>query len=276
MRGVPIIWDAFISLYNTVVDDRKLFGRHHPAAYVLLGIEWLACRAANRIVLDTQEHARYFSETYSVPASRFSSVLVGVEPDYFPLLPEQAVFHPEKRLVLFYGQFIPLHGIETIINAARLLRDEAIDFVIIGSGQEEQRIRTMVEEIPLPRLTWIPWVSYADLSTWIARCDVCLGIFGNTDNASRVIPNKVFQAIMSGKTIITRDSPAIRELVAANDPGIHLVPAANPDALATAIRTVFNSPVPPALHAALRARITPTAVGHKLVMVIADATNERT
>lgn len=260
LRGVPIIWDAFLSLYNTVVEDRRLLSTRNPVAKLLCAWEWLACRAADRVILDTRAHADYFAQTFSVPAAKMAAVFVGAEPDVFPRIDEPCVTDPAP-IVLFYGQFIPLHGIDTIIHAARIARNEPIDWVIIGGGQEEERIHALLDAEPLPRLKWIPWVKYAELSSWLSRAMICLGIFGDTDKAARVIPNKVFQILMSGKPLITRDSPAIRELIELGHPGVLLVPAANPQALVEAVRSAIQWPSHTGLHESFRERISPHGVG---------------
>lgn len=260
LRGVPIIWDAFLSLYNTIVEDRRLLSARNPLAKLIWAWEWLACRAADRVVLDTGAHADYFAQTFNVPESKMAAVFVGAEPDVFPSLDESSVTD-SAPIVLFYGQFIPLHGIDTIIHAARIARNEPIDWVIIGSGQEQGRIRALLDADPLPRLEWIPWMKYAELSSWLSRAKVCLGIFGDTDKAARVIPNKVFQILMSGKPLITRDSPAIRELIEPGHPGVLLVPAANPHALVEAVRTAIQMPSHTGLYNSLREHISPHGVG---------------
>ena len=66
LRGVPIVWDAFLSLYNTVVEDRQMVGPRHPLAWLLYGWEWLACRAADTVILDTKAHGDYFVERYKL------------------------------------------------------------------------------------------------------------------------------------------------------------------------------------------------------------------
>ncbi|PIV21981.1 MAG: hypothetical protein COS39_09365 [Hydrogenophilales bacterium CG03_land_8_20_14_0_80_62_28] len=267
LRGVPIIWDAFLSLYNTTVEDRRLLSARNPLAKLIWAWEWLACRAADRVVLDTRAHADYFAQTFRVPQSKMAAVFVGAEPEAFPCLDEVTVADANP-VVLFYGQFIPLHGIETIIQAVHLARDEPIDWIIIGSGQEESRIRAMLDAAPLPRLKWVPWVSYTELSDWLSRASVCLGIFGDTDKAARVIPNKVFQILMSGKPLVTRDSPAIRELINPGHDGVLLVPPANPQALVDSVRAVIRGPVRGGGHSALREIISPHGVGAALMASI--------
>jgi len=265
VRGVPVVWDAFLSLYNTVVEDRRMISARNPLAYLLWLWEWTACRAAGYVVLDTGIHADYFVETFHVPKSKTAAVFVGAEPEAFPVPSKRSSNVKTVPMVLFYGQFIPLHGIETIIHAAHAAREETIDWVIIGSGQEAAHIKALIDVDPIPRLKWIPWVNYAELSHWILRSTVCLGIFGDTDKASRVIPNKVFQILMSGKPLVTLDSLAMRELVEPNQPGVWLVPPADPDALLRAVLEAVNKSAPVDLHTELRGRISPLAIGHQLL-----------
>ncbi|MDD5578649.1 MAG: glycosyltransferase [Methylobacter sp.] len=239
LRGVPIVWDAFLSLYNTVVEDRRMISSRHPLAYLLYGWEWLASRAANIILLDTRAHADYFVKKFAVSIQKTAAVFVGVEPERFPranVRVESYQLADEEAIVLFYGQFIPLHGIETIIQAAWEMEMEPVQWVLIGQGQEETRIRKLLDDHPLAKLTWIPWVPYNELIHWIHKADICLGIFGNSEKAGRVIPNKVFQILSSGKPLITRDSIAIRELLKPDMPGVYLVPPASSVELARAVR----------------------------------------
>jgi glycosyltransferase involved in cell wall biosynthesis len=260
-KGVPIIWDAFLSLYNTIVEDRKLVGRWNPVALLLYGWEWLACRAADLVVLDTKAHSNYFIKKFRLDPTKCSTVFVGAEPESFPQALAKSKSTADTLTILFYGQFIPLHGISTIVDAARLTKGEDIRWVIIGKGQEEAKIRGILAKDALSELKWIPWVNYQELTEWIRDADICLGIFGDTDKASMVIPNKVFQILMSGKPVITRDSPAIRELLHPNMPGVWLIPHSDAVALANTVRSLRKVDFIEPLHSRLREKITPLTLG---------------
>jgi len=272
-RGVPLVWDAFLSLYDTVVLDREMVGRYNPLALFLYGLEWLACRAADLVVLDTRAHADYFVRQFHIPPRKVCSVFVGAEPDIFStILPEDVVTRENKPFtVLFYGQFIPLHGIETIIQAAQILEDEAIAWVIIGQGQEDENIRAMLDRQPLSAVRWISWVKYTELMQWIGKADLCLGIFGDSDKAGRVIPNKVFQIISMGKPLITRDSSAIRELLSPEMAGVYLVPPADPSALAETVMFFMKNhetTIAQTYHNDIQPRITPKCIGRQLIGIV--------
>jgi glycosyltransferase involved in cell wall biosynthesis len=56
------------------------------------------------------------------------------------------------------------------------------------------------------------WLSQRELAEVVARtAHVCLGIFGRTEKADRVVPHKIFQAMALGKPVITARTPAIEE-----------------------------------------------------------------
>lgn len=279
LRGIPIVWDVLLSLYNTVVEERRLVGPRHPLALLLFALEWLGLRAADRLVFVTAAQEEYFRRTFGLGAGRTHALFVGAETGPFPLRPPPAVPAPDAPVrVLFYAQFIPLHGSEVIVRAAQELRGEPFDWVIIGKGQEEQRIRRILDERPVPGLTWIPWVEYQTLHQWIHGADVCLGIFGESDNAAMVIPNKVYQVIATGTPLITRDAPALRELIVGEEPGLYLVPPGDPAAVVAALRRFRDERATLAgreLFPELRYRITPEAGGVRMREILETAIRER-
>ncbi len=241
LRGRRIVWDAFLSLSDTIVHDRRLVGPRHPLARAIGLFECTACRLADRVVLDTEAHAALFREWYGLPKKRTASIFVGAEHEVFAdqsLDPAPPSDPAPGLTILFYGQFIPLHGIGTIVEAAQRASHLPHRWVLIGRGQEEARIQRLIEEGPPARIEWISWVDYAELGSRIRAADICLGIFGTSQKAANVIPNKVFQILSVGAPLITRDSPAIRELLSEPTTGVHLVPPGDPDSIVLAIERV--------------------------------------
>jgi glycosyltransferase involved in cell wall biosynthesis len=156
--------------------------------------------------------------------------LVGAEDRLF-----HAGWRPDDPFrVLFVGKLIPLHGLETILDAARLAPDVPIR--IIGSGQLDR----LMDDHPA-NVEWVRWITYEDLPPeyWGAGC--ALGIFGNSDKAQRVIPNKAYQALACGTPLITADTRGARELLAHGSNAL-LVPPGDPAALADAIQRLVGDP----------------------------------
>ena len=230
MRGVPVVWDAFLSTYDTLVRDRAMKAEESLSARLVRRAERLAARLADVVVLDTRAHAAMFARLHDIAPEKTAAVLVGAEGEVFPRV-ERKGGEGGRIKVLFYGQFIPLHGINTIVEAALSERGRAHDWSIIGSGQEAARIEAKLAQVDAPHIVRRDWVDYPQLVREIQGADICLGIFGTSEKAASVIPNKVFQALAAGMPLVTRASPAIAELVSDDSPGVYLVEAGNAEAL---------------------------------------------
>ncbi|MBI3571978.1 hypothetical protein HY091_00365 [Candidatus Kaiserbacteria bacterium] len=81
----PVVWDAFYSLYDSWVYDRKLVSPGHPKAYLYRFLDWLNCALANKVLLDTDAHIAYFRKTFLDAPGRYARVLIGAD---------DAIFHP--------------------------------------------------------------------------------------------------------------------------------------------------------------------------------------
>jgi glycosyltransferase involved in cell wall biosynthesis len=267
IRRVPVAWDWFLSAYDTIVLDRRLVSPRHPIAWMIRGVEWLAVRVADVTFMDTAAHARRMERVFGLAEGRIGRVWVGAEQAAFAPTAENANASAQGAFtVLFYGQFIPLHGARTIVEAAALLRDAPIDWLLVGQGQEAAHIDGSLAALALPRVRRIAWMPYDRLRDAMARADVVLGIFGTSDKAASVIPNKVFQAVMSRRPLITRDSPALREFLREAPPFVQFVPAGDAEALAAAVRTacegLHGAPMPEDL---AMAAFDANAIGAQLV-----------
>jgi glycosyltransferase involved in cell wall biosynthesis len=223
-RGKPVVFNPLLSLEDTLVDDRRRFRRASLPARALAAIDRRALRAADLVVADTEANADDLARRAHIPHKKVAVCFVGAE---------ERVFQPgwarrEPFVALFVGKLIPLHGVETVVEAARLAPE--IAFRIVGSGQEESALADRPGNV-----TWTSWVDYESLPAELHAAGCALGIFGTSAKAGRVIPNKVFQALACGTPVITADTPAAHELLADGVSAL-LVPPADAEALAGAVR----------------------------------------
>ena len=221
-RGAPVVFNPLMSLHDSFVEDRRRFRPGSPAAHALAALDRFAFRTADVVVADTAAHADFFAALGGIRRERVAVCFVGAE---------EAVFSPGWQPTdppLFVGKLIPLHGLETILAAARTAPD--IPVRIVGSGQ----LQSLLAGRP-GNVEWTPWIEYRDLPAALRRSACALGIFGTSAKAQRVIPNKAFQALACGVPLVTADTPAARELLVDGESAL-LVPPGDPDALADALR----------------------------------------
>src|SRR5207248_3805574 len=94
-------------------------------------LDRVACRLADRVLLDTRAHIAYFSRTFGIPESRFRRIWVGADDEV--MYPWAAARDGGGQLRVFcYATFSPLHGVEHIVAAAHRLRGEGVELTLVG------------------------------------------------------------------------------------------------------------------------------------------------
>ena len=260
-RGRPVVFNPLISLHETLVEDRGRFGAGSPAAGVLRQLDRLALRRADLVVADTAQNASHLAELADLPDERLAVCFVGAEERLF-----QPGWQPAQEFhALFVGKLIPLHGLETILDAAALAPE--IPFRLIGSGQ----LDALMTGRP-PNVEWVDWVEYERLPEENQRAGCALGVFGTSAKTGRVIPNKAFQALACGTPLVTADTPAARELLVDGESAL-LVPPGDAEALAEALRRLASDPglaarVGAAGFAAYRAQASEDVLGARWRLLI--------
>ena len=211
LKRIPVIFNIHISLYETLVIDRQYYKRNSVIAGFLKWYDTLTIHLSDTVIVDTRSHGAFFSQLYDVPVEKFQRVFIGADPIFKPTAP---VAHNTVK-VLFYGTFIPLQGVEYIVHAANLLKDEPdLKFEIIGRGQTRGKILRLADQLKIGNIDFIEWVDRYELVKRIADADICLGgQFGLTPKADLVIGYKCYQMMACGKAIIISDSRGNRELL---------------------------------------------------------------
>jgi len=280
LRRAPLVFDAFLSAYETMVVDRGLLPARSWRARLLWRVERLACRWADLVLLDTQADCAYFREAYG--AGNYARVWVGAKEPSAAGAPPQSGRAASVFDVLWVGTFIPLHGVEHILRAAHLWQAQAADIrlTLVGSGQTYATMRQLADDLRLANVVWGPeWLHGDALEERMARADLVLGVFGASAKAQRVIPNKAFAALALGRPLLTADTPGIREALAHGETAF-LCPPGDPEALAAAVQSICAQPDLAAQVAAqgkalFDAHFTPRAIGAQVLELIAPLARAR-
>jgi glycosyltransferase involved in cell wall biosynthesis len=230
VRPTPVVLDFLIAGASTAV-DRGERGAVKQRALRMLD-EW-ALRHADMIMIDTEEQAQALPARH---AGRAVVVAVGADDRWFAAGRDRAPTGSGRMSVVFYGLFTPLQGVAVIAAALREL-DGLVDATLIGSGQDDPIAAPLLAGVP--GVVRVPWIRPDELPSVVAEHDVCLGIFGSTAKAGRVVPNKVYQGAAAGCAIVTSDTPPQRRLL--GDAAL-LVPPGDPGALAAALRRLATDP----------------------------------
>ncbi|MCG3134497.1 MAG: hypothetical protein HMLKMBBP_01804 [Planctomycetes bacterium] len=220
---IPVVWDAFVPLWDATVRDRRIVPERSWKARSLLGLERTCARLADVVLADTSEDADLLASDLGAERGRIAVVPVA-QPDPGPPPPMRA--DGPLRCVLVASR-LPLHGIDVVVEAARRLSGDGVGIEVLGAGEG-------LVDAPVPGLSIVPsFVPEAEVSARLHGAHVGLGVFGTTAKAARVVPLKAALTLAHGRCLVTRSGPAAdRELSGA----AAMVPAGDPDALASVLR----------------------------------------
>ena len=238
LKEKPVMIDFFISVYDTMVNDRKKFKESSFLGRFSRSIDCKALSMADAVIVDTKADGKYFTKEFMGESTELSEKMrvLYLEADKKIFYPRQQVKAEELRdkfVVLYFGSILPLQGVDVILKAAEFLKDrEDIFFEIIGpvtEGMVVSDLRSNVE--------FIDWLPQEELAEYIAAADLCLAGHFNADidKASRTIAGKTYIYQAMNKPMILGDNPANHELFHEGDENIMFVPMGSPEELADAI-----------------------------------------
>jgi glycosyltransferase involved in cell wall biosynthesis len=267
----PVVWEPLFALYDNWVFDRKYVQPHSFKAYKLWFVDWLGCMASDLIVLDVETHAKFFQKLFRLPSRKLAHALVGADTDIF--FPQERTKGDRPFEVEFHGKYIPLHGADVIMRAAKLLEHEDMHFTMIGDGQDAAKTKQLAQELGLKNVTFLPFMPESEITTYIRDADVCTAMLGDVPRVTRSIPNKMYQAAAMARVSINADSTSLREVFT---PGVDAVTArpGDPEDLARALRELKESgkaaEMGRAAYASFLQHATPEKIGAALIITLKE------
>lgn len=227
---VPVVFDPLISKFMTRVVD---YGMKWKAPQKYL-VDALSFYWSDIILWDTKAHQKYLVNIYRLNKP-MKTIYIGADTSMFYPIDNSN----NKTIVGFYGSFNPLQGVDRIVKAAYLLRNEtSIQFKIIGTGATYKEVRKLAKSLDVNNIEFIDKVPFDRLNAAINEFDICLGVFGESKKTDVVIPNKIYHYAAAKKSIITKDTEGIREIFE-NDRNIRLVNN-DPKEMSNAILEIAN------------------------------------
>lgn len=213
-RKKEIIIDFFISLFDTFCHDRKKVEPDSIAGKLLYYVDKKTLWWADAVICDTDSHGNYFCEEFQVPPEKLFTMYLKADTSiYHPLNVKRPEFLENKYVVLYFGSILPLQGVDIVLKAVEMLKDDdEMFFLLIGpmakkKGFEEIRPQSK-------NILYLNWLSQEKLAEYIDLADLCLAGHFNTSvrKAYRTIPGKAYIYQAMNKKMILGDNPANHEL----------------------------------------------------------------
>ena len=242
-HGVPFVFEVR-DLWPESLEAVGISSHRSLLVRSLKGIAGLLYRKAAHIVVVTAPFKEHLERVWSVPSEKISVIVNGV--DHHFLSPQSQTeeiareFDMEGRFVVgYFGNIGNAHGIETLIEAADLLKatDTDIVFLVIGEGAEKEKLRRLVVEKRLSNIRVFPGQPRSRIAGLIAAAHVCLVLLKNSELFKTVIPTKMLEFMSCGRPVIAAVSGEAARLLVEADAGV-CVPPENAMAIAMAIRSL--------------------------------------
>lgn len=206
-RNKILIYDEFINPYLWVVEEHNKFKKNSFLEKLVKKYTKYTLKSADFILSDTKIHAQYSSEKFNVDINKFTVLYVGTDENVFNEKRDKKKNNDHIFRIFFYGNFLPLHGIDQIINAAKNLKKyKDIKFTVIGGVNRPNDMQEFINKINKYNLTNVEhksWVDFDELPKYIDNADLCLGgPFGDTPQSRKVITGKTYQFLAQGKPVV--------------------------------------------------------------------------
>ena len=237
-RGIKVLFDPMISAWDKKVLEQKKWKAEERRAKRLLAWEKKLMAMPDFITWDTSCHVDFAAEYLDVPREKMTPLFTGTDEEVFkPVAEDVGRVERVDRAdgvfkVLYHGAYLPLHGTEVIVEAARMTQDLPIQWDFLGWGA--YKASTEAKAKGLKNVRFLEKVPYVKVPEVICAHDIVLGVFGTTAKAARVIGNKVYECMACGRPTInefcTGYPPSAKDCKA-----IKFIPAGDPAALVKAV-----------------------------------------
>lgn len=203
-QGVKVLFDPMISAWDKKVLEQKKWKAEEPRAKKLHALETRMMNAPDFVTWDTSCHVDFCVREFAVPREKMAPLFTGTDETVFKPSADDASLEPYNSerpfRVLYHGAYLPLHGMEYIVEAARMTQTCGIHWDLLGWGAYKASTEALAKGIS--NITFLDKVPYVDVPKVIYKADVVLGVFGTTEKASRVIGNKIFEAMGCARPVI--------------------------------------------------------------------------
>jgi glycosyltransferase involved in cell wall biosynthesis len=222
---VPYICVLY-DLYPDIAIALGVLSQQHWLAGLWQALNRRIWRNANGIIVLSPAMKRQVLMNCPEIADKVSVIHSWSDPDWIvPIAKQENWFAWKHNLVtkftvLYSGNLGRCHDMDTILAAAKELRDEAIQFVCIGSGAKRDQLIQQVKDLGLDNFLFLPYQEKHVLPHSLTACDLSLvTVDERTENL--VTPSKLYSALASGRPIaaICCQDSYLRELIREADCG---------------------------------------------------------
>lgn len=246
--GLPFVYEVR-GLWEVTEASKKVGWSDTERYRLMADLEALVASEADRVFAITQEVADELIRR-GVPESRISLAPNSVDAQsYLPLPPDTEFAHrlgirTDVPVVGFAGSIVEYEGLDTLLEAAKLLNDEGWDFqvVIAGSGDHVRELQRIRDAEKIRNVTFTGRLPLSDMPRIYSLFDIMPCPRHSLPVTEMISPLKPLEAFAAGKAVVLSDVSPHRTLAGEDEERALLFPAGDAGALAAVLSRLFESP----------------------------------
>jgi glycosyltransferase involved in cell wall biosynthesis len=208
-----VVTDFFISFYDTEINDYKHFSSSEKESKKFKKVDINAIKYSNMVFFLTMAEKEYYSKILNISIENYRILPLCIERKRFANLN----FYTKSRdcfNICWCGSYVPLQGLDVILNAVSLLKDR-INFHFYIWGYSEERFnpyKSIIEKLSIEDKITVhnEWGNRAKWEDFVVNtCDLTLGIFGNSSKAKIVLANKIIDGVAFKTPVVTAPSSGL-------------------------------------------------------------------
>lgn len=202
-------------------------------------------RSCDHVVVVTPAFKQEIVTKWHVPAEKISLVENGVETDLFT--PDVSGDDVKRELglegkfvVSYIGTLGLAHGLRAVMKAATELQSTFpdIQFLFVGEGADKDRLTSLVFELKLANVRFLPQQPRQEIPSIIRASDLCLVLLKKASVFETVIPTKMLEFMACGRPVILGVDGQARQVIEKAEAGVFIEPEDHA-ALAQAVTQLY-------------------------------------
>ncbi len=216
-----ILTDFYISDYDTYVNDWQRIPSYSKAAKKLLKNDFNIINKADFTLFLNYTEANRYLDIVNIPFNSKKHLIVPlvIEEMIKCKLPYFSAVKSKKLNICWWGNYLPLHGLENILKACEILKNEdkeEFHFYLFGNNEKGsipyQKMITSLGISDYVTISNDKTFSNGKLKDFLeVECDLVLGHFGDSLKAKNVLGNKLLDGVAMKAPLLTGESAATRE-----------------------------------------------------------------
>jgi len=267
-----LVFNPLVIFYTGFTEEQGILKKDSLLGKFSKWGEGFVYNLCNIIFADTPLQKKFLIDVLNVKNEKIRILPLGADATYYRFTPYTNI--SKKINVMYYGLYSPIHGVEHIIDAAKiLLKNKNIHFTFVGNGNTFQKNYDVAQKEKLTNCTFYYDKPMSEHPAIIETGDIFLGFLQKHPSVDRIIPNKIYQGLALNKVVLTADAPVTRSMFVHKE-NMYFVPQANPKAFAKALEELADNPqlrkkIAENGYALFQKEFTPEKVTKKLISYLA-------